>query len=77
MLLVPDIDAMDDDINKEVEGMSDADARRHRRGRRTSYRIERAERWGNVILKSFSNTVADGLASDASGRPAIGGTTWP
>ena len=44
---------------------------------RTSYRVERAAEWGNVILKSFGKTVADGLALTPADRPAIGGTRWP
>ena len=75
--LVPDIDAMDDDITRELEKESEDSARRLRRGRRTEYRVARARQWGEVILRSFANTVADGLSRPQEQRPAIGGTRWP
>lgn len=75
--LVPDIDAMDGNIDRELEGESEGDARRLRRGKRTEYRVSHARQWGAVILQSFANTVADGLSRAKDQRPAIGGTKWP
>ena len=75
--LVPDIDAMDGDISRELEGESEDSARRLRRGKRTEYRVAHARQWGEVILKSFADTVAEGLSRSKGQRPAIGGTRWP
>lgn len=75
--LVPDIDAMDGDIDRELEGEPEDSARRLRRGKRTEYRVAHARQWGAVILKSFADTVADGLSRSPEQRPAIGGTRWP
>lgn len=75
--LVPNIDAMDAAIEQETAGLSEADQRRVRRGRRTSYRVERAQEWGEVILKEFSGLVADALAGSPQDRPIYGGTKWP
>jgi len=73
--LVPDIDAMDAAIDQEVSGMEEAEARRARRGRRTSYRVERAQAWGEVILKEFGGLVSDALGG--GDLPLEGGTKWP
>ncbi|MEC8911305.1 MAG: thioredoxin family protein, partial [Chloroflexota bacterium] len=59
--LVPEIDAMDAAIDQEVEGIDEGEARRVKRGRRTSYRVERAQAWGEVILKEFGGLVSDAL----------------
>ena len=75
--LVPDIDAMDAAIEQETAGLDEAEQRRARRGRRTSYRVERAQAWGDVILKEFSGLVADALAGNPQDRPVYGGTKWP
>ena len=75
--LVPDIDAMDEDISRKLEGEPEEGARRLRRGKRTEYRVARARQWGEVILQAFADTVADGLSRAHGQRPAIGGTRWP
>ena len=75
--LVPDIDAMDDAIEQETAGMDEAEARRAKRGRRTSYRVEHAQEWGEVILKEFGGLVADALAGGVKDLPLQGGTKWP
>ena len=73
--LVPEIDAMDAAIDQEVAGMDEAEARRVKRGRRTSYRVERAQEWGEVILKEFGGLVSGAL--DGGNLPFEGGTKWP
>jgi len=73
--LVPEIDAMDAAIDLEVVGMDDAEARQLKRGRRTSYRVERAQSWGDVILKEFGGLVLDAL--NGGDLPFEGGTKWP
>ena len=73
--LVPEIDAMDAAIDQEVAGMDEAEARRAKRGRRTSYRVERAQAWGEVILKEFGGLVSGAL--DGGNLPFEGGTKWP
>ena len=73
--LVPEIDAMDAAIDQEVAGMDEAEARRVKRGRRTSYRVERAQEWGEVILKEFGGLVSGAL--DGGNLPFEGGTRWP
>ena len=73
--LVPEIDAMDAAIDQEVAGMDEAEARRVKRGRRTSYRVERAQEWGEVILKEFGGLVSGAL--DGGQLPFEGGTKWP
>ncbi len=75
--LVPDIDAMDAAIDRETAGLSEAKQRQAKRGRRTSYRVERAQAWGDVILKEFGGLVADALAGSPLDRPLEGGTKWP
>ena len=73
--LVPEIDAMDAAIDKEVAGMNDAEARQLKRGRRTSYRVEHAQAWGEVILEEFGALVSDAL--NGGNLPFEGGTKWP
>jgi len=75
--LVPDIDAMDEMIVKELASEGEAEARRQRGGRRTEFRVQRARDWGNVILQAFGDVVAKGLSLSPSARPAVGGTKWP
>jgi len=75
--LVPDIDAMDESIEQETAGMDEAEARRAKRGRRTSFRVEHAQEWGEVILKEFGGLVADALSGSATDLPVLGGTKWP
>jgi len=75
--LVPDIDAMDAAIDEETAGLDEAEQRRVKRGRRTSYRVEHAQAWGEVILKEFGGLVSDALASDHGDLPLEGGTKWP
>ena len=75
--LVPDIDAMDAAIDEETAGMDEAEQRRAKRGRRTSYRVERAQAWGEVILKEFGGLVSEALAAGRDSLPVEGGTKWP
>ena len=75
--LVPDIDAMDAAIDEEMSGLDEAEQRSVKRGRRTSYRVERAQAWGEVILKEFGGLVADALAAGHGDLPLEGGTKWP
>ena len=75
--LVPDIDAMDAAIDKETAGLSEDEQRQAKRGRRTSYRVEHAQAWGDVILEEFGTLVADALAGSPQNRPLEGGTKWP
>ena len=75
--LVPEIDAMDAAIDQETAGLSEAEQRQARRGRRTSFRVEHAQAWGEVILEEFSSLVTDALARNPQDRPVEGGTKWP
>ncbi|MDA1129664.1 MAG: thioredoxin family protein [Chloroflexi bacterium] len=75
--LVPQIDAMDSAIDQEAAGLSEADQRQAKRGRRTSFRVEHAQEWGEVILKEFSGLVTDALAGSPQDLPLEGGTKWP
>lgn len=75
--LVPSIDAMDEAIDQETAGMDEAEARRAKRGRRNSYRVEHAQEWGEVILEEFGGLVADALSGRQSDLPLEGGTKWP
>ena len=75
--LVPALDAMDEAIAQEVAGESEENKRAAGRGKRMSFRVAHAQEWGEVILDSFGRTVAEGLQSSASERPAVGGTKWP
>ena len=75
--LVPQIDAMDDAINRDTEGLDEAAQRQARRGRRMAHRVGHAQDWGEVILKEFRDVVNAGLQASASDRPTVGGTKWP
>ena len=74
--LVPRIDAMDERIAAEVAGEGD-NARAAGRGKRTAFRVARANEWGEVILREFTRLVSDGLALPSAQRPTEGGTEWP
>ena len=74
--LVPQIDTMDERIAAEVAGEGD-NARAAGRGKRTAFRVARANEWGEVILREFTQLVSDGLALPAAQRPTEGGTEWP
>ncbi len=74
--LVPQIDAMDERIAAEVAGEGD-NARAAGRGKRTAFRVARANEWGEVILREFTKLVSDGLALPPAQRPTEGGTEWP
>ena len=74
--LVPQIDAMDEMIAKEVAGEGD-NARNVGRGKRTAFRVAHGKEWGNVILHEFCQVVKDGLALPPEQRPLEGGTEWP
>lgn len=73
--LVPAIDSMDDLISQQVSGGD----RGAIRGRRTAYRVERAQSWGEVILKAFVRLILEGVAEYPTMRPhaVVGGTKWP
>lgn len=77
--LVPQIDAMDENISREVAaaGESGDNARAATRGKRTAFRVGRAQEWGEVIMKEFQQVVAQGLALPPDQRPSEGGTEWP
>ena len=75
--LVPDIDSMDAAIDQETAGLSEDEQRQAKRGRRTSYRVERAQQWGDVIFKEFGGLVQDALARSPRDLPVEGGTKWP
>jgi thiol-disulfide isomerase/thioredoxin len=74
--LVPQIDAMDEMVAKEVAGEGE-NARAAGRGKRTAFRVSHAKEWGEVILREFCQVVSDGLALPPGQRPAEGGTEWP
>lgn len=75
--LVPQIDAMDDAINRETEGLDEAAQRQARRGRRMAHRVAHTQDWAEVILKEFREVVDAGLQAPSTERPAVGGTKWP
>ena len=75
--LVPQIDAMDEAINRDTEGLDEAAQRQARRGRRMAHRVAHCQDWAEVILQEFQETVDAGLGMAASERPAVGGTKWP
>jgi hypothetical protein len=75
--LVPDIDAMDGNIDQEMAAENVENPDRARRSRRTPYRVARAGEWSKVIVSEFRRVVGDGVTRDAVNRPAIGGTKWP
>ena len=74
--LVPRIDAMDEQISKEVAGEGD-NARAAGRGKRTAFRVSHAGEWSNIILEEFTNVVSEGLQLPPDQRPTQGGTKWP
>ena len=74
--LVPRIDAMDEQISKEVAGEGD-NARAAGRGKRTAFRVSHAGEWSNIILEEFTNVVSEGLQLPLDQRPPQGGTKWP
>ena len=74
--LVPEIDAMDDMIAREVTDEGD-NARTMARGKRTAFRVAHAKEWGEVILHEFCQVVSEGLSLPPEQRPAEGGTEWP
>src|SRR5918992_1172899 len=69
--LVPQIDAMDEMVAKEVAGEGE-NARAAGRGKRTAFRVSHAREWGEVILHEFCQVVSDGLALPPGQRPAEG-----
>lgn len=75
--LVPQIDAMDESINAETEGLDEAAQRQARRGRRMAHRVAHTQDWAEVILKEFREVVDVGLKASSDERPAVGGTKWP
>ena len=75
--LVPQIDAMDDTINSETEGLEEAAQRQARRGRRMAHRVAHRQDWAEVILNEFREVVDAGFQMSQSNRPAVGGTKWP
>ena len=75
--LVPQIDAMDESINQDTEGLEEAAQRQARRGRRMAHRVAHTQDWAEVILKEFREVVDVGLNASPAERPAVGGTKWP
>ena len=75
--LVPAIDAMDEDVKRQMASESTDEGRAAARGRRTAHRVAQAKEWGQVVLREFVDVVADGLGAPQKGRPAVGGTRWP
>ncbi len=75
--LVPQIDDMDEAINRDTEGLDEAAQRQARRGRRMAHRVSQAQDWGEVILEEFRQVVDAGLQLPPADRPAVGGTKWP
>jgi len=75
--LVPQIDAMDEAIDRESAAGNEEEARVAKRGKRIAHRVAHAKDWGEVILKEFSQVVSSGLNLPATDRPAVGGTKWP
>lgn len=75
--LVPQIDAMDESINRDTEALSESEQRQARRGRRMAHRVAHRQDWAEVILREFRDVVDAGLKMTASDRPAVGGTKWP
>ena len=75
--LVPQIDAMDDAINRDTEGLEEAAQRQARRGRRMAHRVSHAQDWAEVILREFRDVVDAGMKMGQGDRPSVGGTKWP
>ena len=69
------LDAMNESIHQQTS--EDSENRALIRGKRTSYRVMKANEWGSIILKEFQETVATGLNLAPDKRPAEGGTEWP
>ena len=74
--LVPQIDAMDETIAREVANQGD-NARNVARGKRMAFRVAHAREWSQVILHEFCQVVQEGLSLPPERRPAEGGTQWP
>jgi thiol-disulfide isomerase/thioredoxin len=74
--LVPQIDAMDEVIARQVANEGE-NARSAARGQRTAYRVAHARDWGEIILREFQEVVSQGLALPRDRRPAEAGTEWP
>ena len=75
--LVPQIDAMDEVINRETDGLDEAAQRQARRGRRMAHRVGHAQDWAEVILQEFRDVVVAGFKASPAERPTVGGTKWP
>ena len=75
--LVPQIDAMDEAINRDTEGLDEAAQRQARRGRRMAHRVAHTQDWAEVILQEFREVVDAGLKAAPGERPTVGGTKWP
>ena len=75
--LVPQIDAMDEAINRDTEGLDEAAQRQARRGRRMAHRVAHTQDWAEVILQEFRDVVDAGLKAPPAERPTVGGTKWP
>ena len=75
--LVPQIDAMDEAINRDTEGLDEAAQRQARRGRRMAHRVSHTQDWAEVILQEFQDVVNAGLKASPAERPTVGGTKWP
>ena len=75
--LVPQIDAMDEAINRDTEGLDEAAQRQARRGRRMAHRVSHTQDWAEVILQEFRDVVNAGLKASPAERPTVGGTKWP
>jgi thiol-disulfide isomerase/thioredoxin len=75
--LVPAIDAMDEVIATEIASEPEDNARAAGRARRTAFRVNHAQEWGEVILGAFHRVVAQGLSLPLGQRPAEDGTKWP
>ena len=73
--LVPKLDDMNESIRQQTP--EDPENRQLIRGKRTAYRVMKANEWGSIILREFQETVAEGLKLPANKRPAEGGTEWP
>ena len=75
--LVPSIDAMDEAVTAEIASEPENNARAAGRARRTAFRVNHAQEWGEVILGAFQRVVARGLSLPPDQRPAEDGTKWP
>ena len=75
--LVPAIDAMDENVQRQIAAESTDEGRAAARGGRTAHRVIHANQWGQVVLREFVRVVAYGLAAPQEDRPAVGGTRWP